>query len=167
MAEIRFAFLTPEDSPAYAERLFAILYENMSKIAPTGCTRDEDYAFWLPAFTAQLKQENRRVILIFDAYLLVGYFQYCIVDGTFSMEEIQFAPSYQGKHGIFRALYGFVIGQLPPEIRLVKAHASKTNEKSIAVLTKLGLRNTGENKTGRSYVFVGNFADLLHWYHRK
>ena len=167
MAGIRFAFLKPEDSSAYTERLFAILHENMSKIAPTGCTREEDFAVWLPAFTAQIKHENRHVILIFDADLLVGYFQYSIDGGTFFMEDIQFAASHQEKHGVFRALYGFVIARLPDTVTTVRAHAAKSNAKSLAVLNGLGLKVIGENKTGRSYVLEGAYSGLLKWYQSK
>ena len=83
------------------------------------------------------------------------------------MEDIQLAPSYQGRYGIFRALYGFVIAGLPDTVTTVKAYAGKNNAKSIAVLTRLGLSVIGENKTGRSYVYEGTYADLLKWFHSK
>ncbi len=167
MAAIRFAFLNPADCSAYADRLFEILAGNMRKIAPTGASYEEDYAIWLPAFTPQLQQEKSRVVLIFDDDTVIGYFQYRIENDTFFMEEIQLVPSHQGRYGIFRALYGFVIAELPDTVTKVRARAAKSNAKSIAILTRLGLSVIGENKTGRSYILEGSYADLLKWYRSK
>ncbi len=167
MHEIRFELLSPTQSEGIAPRLFGILEGNMEKIAPTGLGHEENYAVWFPAFTEQIRKESRKVVLIYDAAEIVGYFQYSIDGDTFFMEEIQITPSHQGKYGVFRTLYGFVLEQLPPNIRLVKAHANKNNKKSIAVLTRLGLSIVGENKSGRSYILTGAYADLVKWYNRK
>ena len=44
-------------------RLFSILHENMSAIAPTGNPYEEDYALWSGAVASALEQENRRIVL--------------------------------------------------------------------------------------------------------
>ena len=166
MPEIRFELLSPAQSERVAPRLFGILESNMERIAPTGLGHEENYAVWFPAFTEQLRKESRKVVLIYDAEEIIGYFQYSIDGDTFFMEEIQILPSHQGKYGVFRSLYGFVLEQLPPVIRFVKAYANKNNKKSIAVLTRLGLSVVGENKSGRSFLLKGMYADLVTWYNK-
>ena len=47
-------------------QLFSILHENMSVIAPTGNTYEQDYALWSDAVGPAMQKENRRIVLIFD-----------------------------------------------------------------------------------------------------
>jgi RimJ/RimL family protein N-acetyltransferase len=79
------------------------------------------------------------------------------------MEEIQLKPEYHGK-GIFRKLYGFILPKIDDSIEFVDAFANIQNEKSIAILEHLGLKNVGLNKNGRSYHFKGQFEKLKEWY---
>ena len=161
-----FSFLKKEQFPEYAVPLFAILDQNMSAIAPTGRSREEDFSFWVQAMEMQLKNERRSVILIFyrPSHEIVGYFQYSVADGVFFMEDIQFKPEYHGKYNIFRDLYGFVFDHIEEKFEFVEAYANKKNEKSMGVLKHLGLAIVGENRNGRSYRFRGRQADLMKWY---
>ena len=162
---IVFCYLEKERFPEYADTLFSVLHGNMNAIAPTGQSREADFACWSQAMGEQLKSESRSVILIFyrPTQELAGYFQYSVSDGVFFMEDIQFKPEFQGKHNIFRELYGFVFEHLE-DFSVVRANASKRNTKSMGVLRHLGLVSVGENKTGRSYCFLGTKEDLMRWY---
>lgn len=162
-ADLLFEYLNKSDFSAVANDIFNILADNMSVIAPTGNTREEDFSCWYECVTDSLKYDRRQIILIKVNDNIIGFFQYCVNEKTFKMEEIQLKPEYQGK-GIFRALYGFVIPQLSNDIEFVEANASINNGKSIGILKKFGLINTGLNKNGRSYHFKGCFSDLLKWY---
>ena len=161
---IGFEYLNKPDFFEFAQQIFDILADNMSAIAPTGNSREEDFSLWSDAVSDGLRRAERQIILIKDNEKLVGFFQYYINENTFMMEEIQFKSEYQGK-GVFRALYGFIISHIRKDIELVEAYANISNSKSIAILEKLGLNNIGLNKNGRSYHFKGNYSDLLKWFH--
>lgn len=160
---ITFSFLNKTEFDCIAPALFNILADNMEKIAPTGNTRQEDFDCWYNSVCEGLKKEERQMILIKDDETIVGFFQYFTNTDTFRMEEIQFHPDYQGI-GLFRPLCGFVAQNIRQDLAFADAYASIHNEKSIGILTKMGLQNIGLNKNGRSFHFKGNFEDLKKWY---
>jgi len=147
----------------YAERMFQILSGNMTRIAPTGNSIEEDRKTWIQAMTAQLADPERKVVLIFCDGMLAGYFQYLVRNGVFHMEEIQFDAVYQGT-GTFRCLYGFLIGRLVPAPEFVEAFANKQNAKSIGIQRRMGMEVVGENRSGRSWRLRGRYEDLVKWY---
>jgi len=145
--------------------LFDILAGNMEKIAPTGCSREEDFALWHSSMLDLLQDGSRRIALCFagEPERIAGYFQYTAKDGVFMMEEIEIAPEYQGKSGIFRGLYSLVLPSVSG-MQTAEAYANKANARSIGILRKLGLQIIGENKSGRSWHFRGLFSDLIRWH---
>ncbi len=143
--------------------LFDILHANMSKIAPTGNSYEEDLAFWLSCVSPALEKEPRRILLLYDGDEIAGFFQYFVNNGLFMMEEIQFRDRYQGT-GVFRELYAYLIRIIPRDTEFVEAYANKGNHKSIAVLNHLGLEIVGENKSGISYHFRGRYETILRRY---
>ena len=52
-------------------------------------------------------------------------------------------------------------------VKLVEAYANKKNTKSMGILGKLGLEIVGENQRGTSYLFRGNYDDMLKWFEEK
>lgn len=162
MCTIRFEYLNKSDFAEFARQIFDILANNMTAIAPTGNSREEDFILWSDAVSDGLQREERQIILIKDNETIVGFFQYYTNADTFMMEEIQFRPEYQGK-GVFRELYGFLVSQIGRDIKFVEAYANISNSKSICILEKLGLTNISLNKNGRSYHFKGNYSGLLEW----
>ncbi len=161
---IIFEYLNKSDFSSVSNDIFNILADNMTIIAPTGNTREEDFNLWFDSVGNGLKRAERQIVLIKDNDNIIGFFQYYTNENTFMMEEIQLKPEYQGK-GVFRALYGFVILHIREDIDFVEAYANISNSKSICILGKLGLTNIGLNQNGRSYHFKGNYSDLLEWFH--
>lgn len=162
---VSFSYLNKPDFQTVARQIFDILADNMEIIAPTGNSRDKDFGLWSDAVSDGLRRAERQIILIKDDDNLIGFFQYYTNADTFMMEEIQFKPEYQGK-GVFRALYGFLISHIKEDIEYVEAYANISNSKSIGILERLGLADTGLNKNGRSYHFKGNYSDLLEWFYQ-
>lgn len=158
---IRFAFLDKREKVQNAQRLFDLLYANMSVIAPTGHTYQEDFSAWSAAVLPALDNPERRIICIYDGALLIGYFQYCVKDTVFMMEEIQILRSYQTKAQLFRRLYAYVLPKLPSGIRFVEAYANKKNKKSQGILRHLGLSVSEENET--NFHYRGHYMDLVNW----
>ena len=93
----------------------------------------------------------------------MGYFQYSLRDTVFIMEEIQFHPSIWGS-GAFRELYRFLAGIIPENMTTVEAYANKKNLRSQAILEHLGLKISGENKSGRSWHYTGDCREMLNKY---
>lgn len=151
---ITFRYLDKKSADKFLPTLFKILHSNMSVIAPTGNSYDEDFNLWHGAVLTELEKDARQIILIYDDSEIVGYFQYYINASTFMMEDIQFCKEYKGK-GVFQKLYAYLYEVIPRKIRFVEAYASKMNFKSQGVLHHLGLEVIGENKNGLSYHFRG------------
>lgn len=162
---ITFEYLNKPDFSVISNEVFNILAENMTAIAPTDNSREEDYKCWYEAMNGGLQREERQIILIKDNDKIIGYFQYNINSDTIIMEEIQFKPEYQGR-GLVRELYGFTDSNIKTDIEFVEAYANISNIKSIGMLEKFGLSNIGLNKNGRSYHFKGRNADLKKWYEK-
>ena len=148
---------------SFLPQLFAILHGNMSRIAPTGNSYEEDLAFWLSCVSPALDKEPRRILLIYDGDEIAGYFQYFVHNGLFMMEEIQLRDRYKGT-GAFGELYAYLTRIIPRETEIVEAYAHKGNQKSIAVLNHLGLEVIGESQNGSSYHFRGLYETILRRY---
>lgn len=149
----------------YFSELFDILHSNMSLIAPTNNSYQEDFEIWSSYTVPAMQNEQRQIILMYVDNKLAGFFRYYIHDDTASlmMEEIQIKKEFQGT-GLFSAFYRWFVKQLPKEILNVEAYADKRNHKSQAVLKHLGLIEMGENKNGISFYYKGKYADLLSKY---
>lgn len=92
-------------------KLFELLSSNMSIIAPTGNSYDEDYKIWLSNIEPAMQKPQRQIILMLCDNDIVGYFQYYINSRTFMMEEIQIEKTYQ-RTGIFSSFYSWLVYQL-------------------------------------------------------
>ena len=163
---MRIEFLNKAEADAVLPKLFDILYSNMSVIAPTGNSYEEDFSFWLSCVKPSLQKDPRQILLIYDKDEIVGFFQYFVNNGLFMMEEIQFIDKYK-KTGIFRELYSHLTEIIPRDTEFVEAYADKRNKKSIEVLTHLGLEIIGENKNKVSYHFRGRYENILRRYRTK
>ena len=164
---INFDFIFP-NAGILEEKLpdiFRILYSNMNTIMPTGNSFDEDFSVWMTYAVPAMQEKSRKVVFFYADGKLVGYFQYSLnmESGSLFMEDLQIQAQYQGS-GLFSAFYSWLVRQLPDGIQTVEAQTGKTNHKSQAVLEHLGLHKVGENRTGKSYHYKGEYAFLLQKY---
>ena len=166
---LEFSYLSKNEFNKYASELFSVLYDNMTQIAPTGNSREEDYKLWYEAMSNEMQSNKRHIIVISTGNMteIIGFFKYSINECVFVMEDIQIKALYRGKCNIFRSLYGFVLEHICEELCIVEAYADKKNAKSLGILEKLGLAIVGENKNGISYHLRGTFEDLVKWYRRE
>ncbi len=159
-----FRYLQKQDFSVYAPKLFKIMHTNMNVIAPTENSYEDDFKSWCDSFgNAFINRSEWKTVLIELDNGIVGFFAYACSNDTFLMEEIQFSDGCKGKHGIFRKLYNYVTKDLPKDLLYVEAYAHKSNEKSIAILNRLGLICIGNNQSGNCYHFKGTYADYLSW----
>ncbi len=164
MDGVHFRYLEKQEFDLYAPRLFSLLYNNMMPIAPLEESYEEAEALWCRTFGGAFKgREARKLLLVLDGEELIGFFGFLAAEDTFHMEEIQIAPAYQGKYGIFRRILTFVLRELPTELCFVEAYAHKSNEKSLSIQRHLGLSVIGENKNGNCFHLRGDMAALRAW----
>ena len=160
---ISFVVLPKNETENILPSLFRILHSNMSVIAPTGNSYDEDYFLWHNSVAPALEKDARQIILIYDDTEIIGYFQYYVNATAFMMEEIQFNKEYHGT-GLFKRLYAYLFEIIPQETLYIEAYAHKQNQKSQGILKHLGLQIIGENKNGNSYHFRGDCHQALKRY---
>lgn len=161
---ITFKFLPKAEAEKYLPSLFEILHGNMSKIAPTGMTYEEDFNEWYgEVYQAFVNKEPRKIILISEDDRLIGYFQYYVNEETFMMEEIQLISEYQGK-GVFQKLYSYLVSIIPRDVPFAEAYAHKDNLKSQGILQHLGLKIDGEEKNGSIYHYRGEYRLIFEKY---
>ena len=163
MQNVRFEYLKCEKYDEILPQLFHILYSNMSIIAPTNHSYDEDFEIWFSNIYPSMQDDSRKTVLIRVDGMLIGYFRYSLISSSLLMEDIQIISEYQGS-GIFSLLYKWLIKELPRNILTVEAYANKQNSKSIGVLEHLGLCCVGVNKTGKSFHYKGDYSSLLNKY---
>lgn len=145
--------------------LYQLLHENMSRIAPTGNTYEEDFASWKGSVLPAMEKALRQIVLMHVGDAFAGYFQYYVTADRerLMMEEIQIREEFQGS-GLFTEFYRWLVRELPGDIVYVEAYANKKNFKSRAILGHLGLQQVGENKNGSSFFFRGSYARLREKY---
>jgi len=159
---IRCTKLAPARFEEHATDMFDILADNMNAIAPTGCSREEDFALWHASMREQLSDGGRQIVLAIEGSTLAGYVQFSLQGDVLMMDEIEIRKEMQGR-GAFRALFDAMLTELPPSVVYAEAYANKANAKSIAILGRLGLTVIGENRSGRSWHFRGTTAALRLW----
>lgn len=150
-----FSFAPKNSLDALLPQLFSILRANMTAIAPTGDSYEEDLALWKAYILPALGDKDRQLVLLHWEGHLAGYFQYAVHGDTLMMEEIQIKPEYQGT-GLFRSLYQWLAKELPAGLARAEAYAHKSNQKSQAILEHLGLKKAGENPSGSSWRYQGD-----------
>ena len=160
--QIQFRYADKTLKQDWLPAIFEILYDNMSIIAPTGRTFEQDYAEWYAQVSPALEKDPRKVVLMYDQDHLIGYFQYYVntVESLFMMEEIQIRRKYHGT-GVFQAFYAWFLPLLPCDVQKVEAYAHKKNVKSQGILTHLGLSPVNDNDHGQTVHYRGDFSALL------
>lgn len=148
--------------------LFGILHSNMSVIAPSGSSYEEDYKIWLSNIVPAMEKDARQIVLMFCGDELSGYFQYYVnaVSNSLMMEEIQIREKYQGA-GLFSEFYRWLVSKLPKDIKFVEAYSHKNNRKSQIILEHLGLVKSDENKHDNLFYYKGDYSLILKKYMSK
>lgn len=136
-------------------QMFNILHTNMTKIAPTGCSYEEDESIWLSYAIPQLKQAYPAYILAFWEDTLTGYFQYSITNDVLTIHEVQIHPEFQ-RTLLFYRLCCYICEHIPKSIRIIEAYINKQNHYALKISQKLGFEIIGETVSGRSWHLRGN-----------
>lgn len=157
---ISYQFWDKKEVQRWLPVLFSILHDNMSVIAPTGNTYEEDYDLWSGAVAPAIQEENRYIVSIFNDETLIGYLQYYTNKTTFMIEEAQIKQAHQGR-GVLRSAFAYICDFIPPNVLYVEAYANKKNSKSQNILEHHGFSRIGENKNGNSYHYRADCQAFL------
>ena len=119
-------------------RLFDLYYLNMSPIAPSGLSYEEERSQWLSAVSPALDKAPRQILLCCKDDELAGYVQYYTREDLLMIEEVQISPDCQHS-SVFRSLIRALIRLLPDGVRYVEAYADCRNRRSISLMERLGM----------------------------
>ena len=114
----QFSFLDKQCAEKILPILFKILYSNMSVVAPTGNTYEQDFQLLQSSVAPALSKQQRQIVLMHSDDEIVGYFQYYVNDNVFMMEEIQIISNHQGT-GLFRLFFMWLIDKLNKDIKFI------------------------------------------------
>lgn len=153
MGRITFRYWEPREEALLPE-LFAILYENMSALAPTGYSYREDYDIWQGYILPALKAPDRKLLLMYVEDTLAGYFQYSIEGDTVFVEEVEIRPAWQRSMVFYRCCQ-FLAEEIPEGVSWICSYVNKKNRHSLSIHEKLGMERIGENKSGNSWCCRG------------
>lgn len=144
----------------YSRELFDILADNMTKIAPTGNSREQDFATWVDAVHQRLEREACGVTAFRHAGGIVAYFQYSSRDNILFIEEVEIKSDFQRRYNILGKMIKLLPDIVPPNTRFVRAYANKNNNVSLENLRKAGFEIVGTSKNGRSYLHEADYTAL-------
>ena len=159
MSTYTFCKLDKTDAESVLPQMFRILYTNMTKIAPTGCTYEEDEAMWLAYAMQQMKEVYPEYILMYKDKTLIGYFQYSIDGNILMADEVEIIPEYQRTMAFYR-LCVYLYRSMPEHIQWIESYVNKGNANSLKINQKLGLVVIGENKSGTSWHLSGDTSKI-------
>lgn len=137
-------FLDKASEQELLAQLFDILYDNMSIVAPSGFSYEEEKARWLSQIAPALEKTPRQIVLMYVRAELAGYLQYYVNGGVFMVEEIQIRGEYRQTTLLF-ALFRFMKQILPTDTAYIEAYADRRNLKSRKLIGKLSMQPVGED----------------------
>lgn len=154
MGKILFRNLEKQEHSEVLPKLFRILYTNMSSLAPTGCTYEEDQNLWLSYILPELDSGRKQIMLMLLEDSVVGYAQYSVEADTLAVDEVEILPRYQ-KTTVFYRFCQHMMNNIPETVRYMTSYVRKENRQSISIHEGLGMEQIGENKTGTSWFYRG------------
>lgn len=131
-------FLDKSEKDKWLPKLFELYYSNMSEIAPSGLSFEEERKLWLSEVSPALDKAPRQVLLCTDGDKLLGYIQYYTRNDLIMLEELQIRKDYQRTLLFFR-MCRYLAKRLSPDILHIEAFAHKQNAKSLELMKKLGI----------------------------
>lgn len=165
MKNVEMHYLNKKELPPMLPVLFCVLHTNMSEIAPTNHSYEEDFAIWSKHILSSMQAKNRQIVLMYVDIEFAGYFQYSIntETGTMLMGEMEIKKEFQGR-GLLSSCFKWLIPKLPKDLKTIEAYANKNNERSQCILMHLGMVQSGENKNGNSFYYRGQYISFYDKY---
>lgn len=157
MGKISFRYLDNTEREMILPQLFRILHTNMSRIAPTNCSYEEDRNAWISYILPALEHGEASILLMYVGEDLAGYFQYSADGDTLRVDEVEIRPEYQGTM-VFYRLCQHLLRHIPGDIKYLESYVHVDNSHSISIHEGLGMERIGKNKRGTSWHYRGEAA---------
>ena len=141
---ITFTYLNKNEKEKILPELFDLLFDNMSEIAPTNLTYEQEQMQWLGNVSPALDKPARQIIMCYADEELIGYIQYYINSKLLMIEELQLKKEHHCTLTFYRFCKYF-IGTLPADIEHVEAFAERRNIKSQKLMQRLGMELIDNN----------------------
>lgn len=154
---LKFTYLNKNEKEKFLPKLFDLLYANMSEIAPTNLTYEQEKMQWLGNVSPALDKSARQIIMCFNDEELIGYIQYYINSKLLMIEELQLKQKYHRTLTFYRFCKHF-IGTLPTDIEHVEACADKRNINSQKLMQRLGMELIYSSS---EFIFLRGNADEM------
>ena len=158
MRKITFREMQQQEALDMLPQLFSILHTNMTKLAPTNCSYEEDQKLWLDYVLPAVRSEQCHILLMYAGETLVRYFQYSIQGDTLLADEVEIRPEYQ-RTMVFYRFCRFMLAALPAQVRYISSYVRKENKNSLSIHEALGMDRIGENRSGTSWHYRGKSED--------
>lgn len=155
----QFVYMDKIKKELFLPRLYNILYNNMSVIAPTGNSKREDYLIWHKAISEGLEKPQRQIVLIKNGRKLAGYIQYAVGRDVLIIEEIELKPIYHRSAAFFCACK-FIYDNIPNDIEFIESYARVENDRSIKMQLHFGLELVGTIHD-RTLHFKAKTSDII------
>ena len=152
-------YLDKSQKAQWLPRLFALYYENMHQVAPSGMSYRQEEAVWTTEVSAALEKAPRQILLCLAEGKLVGYVQYYIRENMLMVEEFQLKKTHQATTA-FCGLCRFLAAQLPQELERVESYADRRNERSMQLMERLGMVRCQGEENGQFVRFSGKIRQL-------
>ena len=137
-------FLNKAEKERWLPRLFALLYENMNEVAPSGVPYEVERDQFLANVAPALEKAPRQVLMALEDGDLLGYIQYYTREDLLMVEEVQIRKDHQGTL-LFLRLCRQLLSALPEEIRVVEAYADPRNAESLGLMARLGMEKLADS----------------------
>lgn len=165
MSHYNFRLLDKEHDISLFPLMFSILHENMTKIAPTGCSYEEDRDIWMKYTLCQLSDPNLSFLLAYVGDKLAGYCQYSTKGNILTIQEVQISLQYQ-RTLLFYRLCCHLCNSISENIQYIDAYIHKSNENSLKISKKLGFSTVGENTVGTSWYLKAEAKSARDYFHK-
>ena len=154
---ITFTYLNKNEKEIFLPKLFDLLYDNMSEIAPANSTYEHQKKQWLGNVSPALDKSARQIIMCYADDELIGYIQYYINDKLIMVEELQLKKKYHCTLTFYR-FCKHLICTLSTNIEYVEAFADKRNINSQKLMQRLGMKIIDSNS---EFVHLRGNADEM------
>ena len=137
--------------------MYEIISNNMKDIIDTGNSDDENYMNWKNSMYEELTKSNKKWVGAFENKKLIGYFLYKINSDFLNIDEIQIVKEHQGDGYTFKNLLKTILNEKIAKTEFkITTYVNKSNEKSNAIVKKLGFTILEVKERGIKYVISYN-----------
>lgn len=157
---MEFLLLNKSEKAQWMPALFDLLHHNMSRIAPSGLSYNDERDSWISEVSSGLEKDPRQIILCLNNGELIGYLQYYVRNEMLMIEEFQISKEFQHSN-VFYSFLRFLAASLLTGIETIEAYADKRNQHSIDLMEKIGMVNCDADRDSMFVHMRGSVSKMV------